>query len=476
MVISFSLQFGILFPLKNVYLVSKKSCWTGHKMKNIWTKWTSWGLITRIVWGLVIGTILALIIPGLIGITLLGNLFVAALRGVAPILVFFLVMAALSRAKTSGSTMKTVIVLYIIGTFTAGVIAVFASFMFPITVTLNDVDASTQSAPSGIGEVLSNLALSVTCNPVDALTNANYLGILTWAILLGFAFRLANNHTKDFLGNCADAVQWVVRFIIEFAPFGVFGLVYNAVSTSGMRIFLEYGALLLVLLGCMIFIALVTNPLISALYTHMNPYRLVFRCLKESAITAFFTRSSAANIPVNMQLCRNLGLNEDNYSVSIPLGSTINMGGAAVTISVMAMTAAHTLGISVDFPTAVILCVLAAISAAGASGVAGGSLLLIPLACSLLGIGNDVAMQMVGIGFIIGVLQDSTETALNSSSDVLFTATAEYHERRKAGLPVIVPKTGDEPPTYNDEELVKSDEAAVSAGADTETGSDTSAH
>lgn len=420
-------------------------------MKNIWNTWTSWNLITRILCGLVVGTLLAIAIPGLDGITLLGKLFVAALRGVAPILVFFLVIAALSRATTSGSTMKTVIALYVIGTFTAGLVAVCASFLFPTTVTLDNVDASNQSAPSGVGEVLSNLALNITCNPVDALTNANYLGILTWAILLGFAFRLAKPHTKEVLGDIADGVQWVVRFIIQFAPFGVLGLVYNAVSSNGIGVYAEYGQLLLVLLGCMFFIAFVTNPILSACYTHMNPYPLVMRCLKESAITAFFTRSSAANIPVNMQLCENLGLNKDNYSVSIPLGSAINMGGAAVTISIMAMTAAHTLGVSIDFPTAVILCVLAAVSAAGASGVAGGSLMLIPLACSLLGIGNDVAMQMVGIGFIIGVLQDSTETALNSSSDALFTATAEYHERRKQGLPVIVPKTGEKPPVYADQ-------------------------
>ncbi len=416
-------------------------------MKAIWEKWNSWNLIKRILWGLAIGTVLALIIPGIAVITLLGTLFVAALRGLAPILVFFLVMGALTSTGGNAGTMKRIVGLYAISTIIAGLVAVAASFLFPVTVTLNNIDTSQAAgAPSGIGEVLTNLLTSVTCNPVDALVNANYLGILAWAILLGLALRMAHAQTKRVVNDIAYAVQQVVAWVISFAPFGVCGLVYNAVSTSGMSIFIEYGALLAVLLGCMLLIAFGTNPAIVAAATRMNPYPLVMRCLKESAITAFFTRSSAANIPVNMQLCHSLGLDERTYSISIPLGSTVNMCGAAVTISVMAMTAAHTLGISIDFPSALILCLLSAVGAAGTSGVAGGSLMLIPLACSFLGIGSDVSAQMIGIGFIIGVLQDATETALNSSSDALLTATAEFHQRRAHGIPIYMPKRGEIPP------------------------------
>lgn len=419
-------------------------------MKTLWTKWNSWNLIKRILCGLVIGTILALLVPGVSVISLLGSLFVAALKGLAPVLVFFLVMGALTSAGGNVNTMKRIIALYAISTLIAGLLAVAASFIFPVSVTLDGVDTSKGAgAPSGIADVLTNLLTSLTCNPVDALTNANYLGILAWAILLGLALRMASKHTKRVIDDIARAVQQVVAWVISFAPFGVCGLVYNAVSTSGLSIFAQYGALLAVLLGCMVIIALVTNPLIVAVATRINPYPLVMRCLKESAITAFFTRSSAANIPVNMQLCHSLGLDERTYSISIPLGSTVNMCGAAVTISIMAMTAAHTLGIQIDFPSALILCILSAVGAAGTSGVAGGSLMLIPLACSFLGISNDVAMQMVGIGFIIGVLQDATETALNSSSDALLTATAEYRERRAQGIPVYVPKRGEIPPEAN---------------------------
>lgn len=395
----------------------------GEIVGNVLQKWTSTSLILRIVIGMVIGMVLALIVPNLPAVTLLGTLFVSALKAVAPVLVFFLVMSALSKATTGGG-MKTIVVFYVLGTLVAALVAVLASFIFPVTVTLTEAVA--QESPSGVGEVLSNLLANVVANPVDALMNANYLGILAWACLLGVALRHAAEGTKEMFANIADAVQQVVRWIIECAPVGILGLVYNSVSTSGMDIFAEYGKLLLILVGCMLIIALVTNPLLVFAAIRRNPYPLVFRTLKDSALTAFFTRSSAANIPVNLELCRKLGLNEDVYSVSIPLGATINMGGAAVTISVMSMAAAHTMGISVDFPTAVILCVLAAVSACGASGVAGGSLLLIPVACALLGIGNDIAMQMVGIGFIIGVIQDSCETALNSSSDVLFTASTEY--------------------------------------------------
>ena len=400
-------------------------------MKALAKKWMDTSLILRIVCGLIIGTVLALVAPGVGVISLLGTLFVGALKAVAPILVFFLVMGALSR-KAAGGGMKTVLIFYVAATIIASLVAVAASFIFPITVTLTD--AVVQDSPAGVGEVLTNLLTNAVANPVDALANANYLGILAWACILGVALRFAGEGTKSILDDIAGAVRTAVLWIIQLAPFGILGLVYSSVSSSGLAIFTEYGMLLAVLVGCMLFIALITNPLLAWAAFRKNPYPLVLRTLKDSALTAFFTRSSAANIPVNMTLCEKPGLDKDLYSVSIPLGATINMGGAAVTISVMAMAAAHTVGVSVDLPTAVILCVLAAVSACGASGVAGGSLLLIPIACSLLGIGNDIAMQMVGIGFIVGVIQDSCETALNSSSDVLFTASTEYRAMRKAGL------------------------------------------
>lgn len=399
-------------------------------VKELFRKWNDISLIKRIVVGLVIGAILGVFFPNVELLTLLGSLFVSALKAVAPILVFFLVISALANARSDGS-MKTVVVLYAISTLVAALVAVAASFLFPLTLTLTD--AVEQASPSGIGEVLTTVIMNVVDNPVNALVNANYVGILAWAAVLGIALRIASESTKGVFTSISDAVSQVVRWVISFAPFGILGLVYTSVSTSGLEIFTEYGQLLLVLVGCMIFIALVANPLIVFLSIRKNPYPLVLRCLKDSGITAFFTRSSAANIPVNMELCRKLGLDKDNYSVSIPLGATINMAGAAVTIAVMTMAAASTLGIAVDLPTAVILCVLAAVSACGASGVAGGSLLLIPLACSLFGIGNDIAMQVVAIGFIIGVIQDSCETGLNSSSDVLFTATAEYRTWNKEG-------------------------------------------
>ena len=409
-----------------------------NTIKSIGKVWNSISLIKRIIVGLAIGAVLGVFAPGISIIELLGTLFVSALKGVAPILVFFLVISALANAKTAGS-MKTVIVLYIVSTFIAAFVAVAASFLFPLELTLNAPTVD-QSSPSGIGEVLSTLVMNTVSNPVVALMNANYIGILAWAVLLGIALRAASQGTKDVFTSVSDAVSQVVRWIISLAPFGILGLVYTSVGENGLEIFTEYGQLLLVLVGCMLFIAFVTNPLLVWLGIRQNPYPLVMRCLKDSGITAFFTRSSAANIPVNMELCRKLGLDKDNYSVSIPLGATINMAGAAVTISVMAMMAAHTMGVSIELPTAVILSVLAAVSACGASGVTGGSLLLIPLACSLFGISNDIAMQVVGIGFIIGVIQDSCETALNSSSDVLFTATAEYREWRQAGKKITFGK------------------------------------
>ncbi len=411
-------------------------------VKGIFKKYTEISLIKRIVVGLIIGVVCALLIPGNSVIALLGDLFVAGLKGVAPVLVFFLVTSALCRAQAVGN-MKSIIVLYIISTLVAALVAVVASTIFPTTVTLVTDAAVEQASPAGIGEVLTTLLGNIFCNPVAALMNANYLGILTWGIVLGIALRSASSASevaKDVFTAVSDAITKVVRWVIELAPFGICGLVYTSVSTNGLDIFYEYGQLILVLVVCMLFIALVANPLIVFVVTKRNPYPLVLRCLKDSGVTAFFTRSSAANIPVNMALCEKLGLNKDAYSVSIPLGATINMAGAAITITVMSLAAAHTLGISVDPLTAVILCVLAALSACGASGVAGGSLLLIPLACSLFGIGNDVAMQVVAIGFIIGVIQDSCETALNSSSDVVFTAAVDYREQIKAGKDVQMGK------------------------------------
>lgn len=416
--------------------------------KNIFQRYCEVSLIKRILVGLVIGVILALIIPQdgpewalQIGsvISLLGNIFVGALRAVAPILVFFLVMSALMNAKTAG-TMKTVVVLYIISTLVASLVAVIASFLFPIDLTLAVADDIEQTSPEGIGEVLTSIVMNIVANPVDALATANFIGILAWAIVLGIALRNTSKNVKDVFAAISDAVSMAVRWVINLAPFGILGLVYTSVSTSGLDIFVEYGQLILLLVGCMLVIALITNPLIVFICTRENPYPLVFRCLKDSGLTAFFTRSSAANIPINMELCRKLGLNKDNYSVSIPLGATINMAGAAVTITIMSMAAVHTVGLSVDPFTAVMLCVLAAVSACGASGVAGGSLLLIPLACSLFGIDTTVAMEVVAIGFIIGVIQDSCETALNSSSDVLFTASAEYRKLKQQGKSVRLGK------------------------------------
>lgn len=401
-------------------------------MKKIWQKWNEISLIKRILVFLVFGAVLGVVAPTLTWLSIFGDLFVGALKAVAPILVFFLVIAALTNARADGS-MKTIIALYVLCTFIAALVAVIASYLFPIELTLEGLEAADKASPEGVGEVLSTLVMNLVANPVDALVNANYLGILAWGVLLGVALRIASEATKSIFTDISDAVGHVVRWVISLAPFGIFGLVYTAVSTNGLEIFTEYGKLLLVLVGCMLFLAFVANPLIVYFFTRKNPYPLVIRTLKESGLTAFFTRSSAANIPVNMELCRKLKLDKDVYSVSIPLGATINMGGAAVTITVMAMAASHTLGIPVDLPTAVILSVLAAVSACGASGVAGGSLMLIPLACSLFGIGNDIAMQVVAVGFIIGVIQDSCETALNSSTDVLFTAAAEYRERRKNG-------------------------------------------
>ena len=402
-------------------------------MKNLLQAWNRISLVKQIIIGLIVGIILALTVPTQVsGIVLFGDIFVGALKAVAPILVFFLVMSAIANHKSGQKTnMKHVLVLYLVGTFLAGTIAVIASFIFPIHLTL--VEATTDIAPpSGIAEVLKNLVMNIFSNPVTALMNANYIGILAWAILLGIALRGAGEGTKNFIADVADAVSQVVRWVIKLAPLGVMGLVFNSIATTGLSALAEYGQLILLLVGVMVIDALVINPIIVYVNTKQNPYPLVLKCLKDSGVTAFFTRSSAANIPVNMRLCDELGLDKNTYSVSIPLGATINMGGAAITISIMALAAAATMGVEVDILTAILLCVLSAISACGASGVAGGSLLLIPLACSLFGIPNEIAMQFVGIGMIVGVIQDSCETALNSSTDVLFTAVADIVAKKKA--------------------------------------------
>ncbi len=405
-------------------------------MNNLLTKWNQISLVKRIIIGLVIGIVLALTVPEQAkGVVILGSLFVGALKAIAPVLVLFLVMSAISQHKAGQQTnMKSIIGLYLLGTFVAGLIAVIASFLFPLTLTLPGTEGlGDLTPPGGVTEVLKALLLNIVDNPVKAIFNANYIGILAWALLLGVALKHAAQSTKDMISNFADAIAQMVRWVINLAPFGILGLVFDSIATSGISTLLGYGQLIMLLVGTMFFVALVVNPLIVYVYTRRNPYPLVLKCLKDSGITAFFTRSSAANIPVNMGLCEELNLDKDTYSVSIPLGATINMAGAAITISVLTLAAVHTLGITVDIVTAVILSVLAAVSACGASGVAGGSLLLIPLACSLFGIPNDIAMQMVGVGFIVGVIQDSCETALNSSTDVLFTATAEFAKMRKEG-------------------------------------------
>ncbi|WP_419958805.1 serine/threonine transporter SstT [Psychrobacillus psychrotolerans] len=408
-------------------------------MKNLLAKWNQMSLVKRIVIGIIVGVILALAVPtGASWISILGSLFVGALKAVAPILVLFIVMHAIAVHKSGKKTnMKSILGLYAIGTLLAGAVAVVASFLFPVTLTLT-TGVEELTPPEGIAEVIETLLFNLVANPIDAVVNANYLGILMWAIVLGFALKNANQHTKDMLGNFSDAITKIVQWVINLAPLGIMGLVFDAIVTSGLSALADYGRLLLILVGCMVFIALVVNPIIVYIYTRENPYPIVLMVLRESGITAFFTRSSAANIPVNMKLCEKLGLDEDTYAVSIPLGATINMAGAAVTIAVLTLATVNTLGVEVDFVTALMLVVVAAVSAAGASGVAGGSLLLIPLACNLFGIPNDIAMQVVGVGFIIGVIQDSCETALNSSSDVLFTATAQRAKERREGKTKVV--------------------------------------
>ena len=399
---------------------------------------TSLGLVTQIAIGLVLGILVGVLVRNTaaagavveIG-AILGSLFVGALKAVAPILVFALVTAAISQHRSGNPTnIRPILVLYLVGTFAAAVVAVGASFLFPSQLLLSGVEAASNEAPTGIGEVMRHLLMNLVSNPIQALADANYIGILAWALVLGTAFRQASEHTRTLINDVAEAISKVVRGVIRFAPLGIFGLVLLTIVKEGFDKLGFYLHLLAVLLGAMLFVALVVNPIIVFTQTCRNPFPLVFTCLRESGVTAFFTRSSAANIPVNMALAKKLGLHEDTYSVSIPLGATINMAGAAITITVLTMAAVHTLGIAVDFWTALLLSVIAAIGACGASGVAGGSLLLIPMACSLFNIPNDIAMQVVGVGFIIGVIQDSAETALNSSTDVLFTAAVDQAHKR----------------------------------------------
>ena len=384
--------------------------------------------------GIVIGAILGLLVPGATGIGLIGTMFVRALKAIAPILVFVLVISSIANAgKGNGEQFRMVTIMYILSTLLAAVVAVSASFLFPVTMTLDLESYQADVVPSGIMEVLQNLLLNITDNPLHAMLEANYLCILAWALLFGLAMRRAAKTVKSALVSISDAVARVVRWIIGCAPFGIMGLVFTTVSESGLSIFKEYGRLLLVLVGAMLTVALIVDPLLATVILKRNAYPLAWRCLRESGVTAFFTRSSAANIPVNMSLCKRLGLDPDVYSVSIPLGATINMDGAAITITIMALSVANTMGVSVDLPTALMLSLMATLGACGASGVAGGSLLLIPMACSLFGIPQDISMQAVAVGMIIGVVQDSLETAINSSGDVLFAATAEYHQWQKEG-------------------------------------------
>ena len=398
-------------------------------------KWNSLSLIVRILIGLVIGAVLGFVAPGLSWLGVLGELFVGALKAIAPILVFVLVASSLANSKGGNmGKFRTVIVLYLFSTLCAAIVSVFTSFAFPVTIPLTGLDAvDAAAAPQGMSEVVMNLLKSIIANPVAALANANYIGILFWAVVFGVALKLAAPATKAMMEDLANGVSTVVRWVIACAPLGIMGLVFSAVSSSGAEIFVTYGRLVALLVGTMLFVALVINPLIVGVMLRHNPYPLVFRCLRQSGVTAFFTRSSAANIPVNMELCKELGLDEDLYSVSIPLGSTINMDGAAVTITIFSLAAAFTTGVPVTLPMAIFLSIVATFSACGTSGVAGGSLMLVPLGCSLFGISNDIAMQLVGVGFIISVIQDSLETALNSSGDVLFTATAEFMEWKKQG-------------------------------------------
>ena len=408
-----------------------------EKFKVILRKYTSVSLMMRIFIGLIIGLFLGLVVPRWTGVGILGRIFVSALKGIAPVLVAVLVISSIAKAgRGLGRRFTSLIAIYLLSTFIAAVCAVVGSFLFPVTLQLGEVVSNVQldAGAGSLAEVFTNLLTNMVSNPIAAVANANYIAILFWSIILGIALKtMASKATVQVAHDLSDVVSRVVKWVIQFAPFGILGLVYTTVSENGLTVFTTYGHLLLILVGCMLVNTFVFNPMISLVLMRKNPYPLLFTCLKESGLQAFFTRSSAANIPINMALCKKLGLDEKFYSVSIPLGATINMDGAAVTITVFSLAVANTVGVDVSFASAIFLGLIATIGACGASGVAGGSLLLIPMACSFFGIGNDVAMQAVAIGFIIGVVQDSVETALNSSGDAFFTATAEYYDRRKRG-------------------------------------------
>ena len=396
-------------------------------------KWAESSLILKIVIGVIVGAILGFFVPQWSVIGFVGEIFVSALKAIAPILVFVLVASAISKAKSGiGPKYRMIIIIFLLTNFIAALVAVLMCYMFPLNIYLSS--ASVASAPGGLGEIMRDMILNIFSNPIKSLAEGEYLGILFWSIIIGFALRIvASDATKDVIEDIADSITKVVNFIIQFAPIGIMGLVFTSVSESGLGIFTEYGQLLLLIVGCMVFVGLVINPFISFLLLKRNPYPLLLTCLRDSGITAFFSRSSAANIPINLQLCERLGIDRDFFSISIPLGSTINTNGAAITITIMTVVTCYTLGIPVPFSIALVLCVVSTLAACGASGIVGGSLLLIPLACSLFGISQDISMQVVAVGFVISVVQDSFETALNSSCDVFFTAVTEYYYRAKNG-------------------------------------------
>lgn len=396
-------------------------------------KWMDSSLILKIVVGVIVGAILGFFVPQWSVIGFVGEIFVSALKAIAPILVFVLVASAISKAKSGiGPKYRMIIIIFLLTNFIAALVAVLMCYMFPLNIYLSS--ASVASAPEGLGEIMRDMILNIFSNPIKSLAEGEYLGILFWSIIIGFALRIvASDTTKDVIEDIADSITKVVNFIIQFAPIGIMGLVFTSVSESGLGIFTEYGQLLLLIVGCMVFVGLVINPFISFLLLKRNPYPLLLTCLRDSGITAFFSRSSAANIPINMQLCERLGLDRDFFSISIPLGSTINTNGAAITITIMTIVTCYTLAIPIPLSIALVLCVVSTLAACGASGIVGGSLLLIPLACSLFGISQDISMQVVAVGFVISVVQDSFETALNSSCDVFFTAVTEYYYRAKNG-------------------------------------------
>ena len=399
-------------------------------IKQVYDKWESISLVYRIIGGLLIGLVLALIVPGNEYIPILGAMFIGALKAIAPFLVLFLVIGSLSKSgKGIGPRFRLVIILYIVSTIISAIVATLISFGFPADIALIVPPESTTGSPDSAYDLISGLLMKLVCNPIEALMTGNYLGILFWAVIVGIILRTtASEGTLKMCEDVSDTLVKVIRGIISFAPFGILGLIYESVSTNGMDIFVDYGHLILLLVAAMLVVMFITNPLIVFITTRRNPYPLLFACIKGSAITAFFTRSSAANIPMNLALCEKMGVDKELYSTSIPLGATINMNGAAITITVMTLAAAFTLGVDVPIYMAILLCIVSAFAACGASGVGGGSLLLIPLACSLLGISDTIAAQLIAIGFIIGVIQDSLETALNSSADAYFTAAAEIHE------------------------------------------------